>query len=457
MKKIVAIILTLIMVLSVVNVASVFAAAKPTITVETVEAAAGDTVNVKINISNNPGIWGLKITVNYDKNVLTLKDAVNGDFFDESEWTKGASEKVPYTLSYGANDFNNITKASGTLAILTFKIKDTAENGDYNITAEYEVGNIIDSNFNDIEFAVINGKVTVKDMVRIVGATVDIGSSLTINYFASAPQNAVMKFTSSTGRVTEVNGVLDEKTGYYKFKYTGINPQCMNDTLKAELIAGGEVLAVKENYSVKAYCDNMATGQSGLNLSASQHKQLTTLLADMLTYGSAAQEYRDYNTENLADASNWVGEYKSTFTVPAGVKNVTGNTDVDNKVKSVGLHMANVNKIYFKMILTDDVIVKLNGAVVDKSTFVKNDDGAYTVYSDGIMATQFDDVFTLTLEKNGETISTVQYNVNAYIQAKYNASGVLNIVKALSNYGASATRYQKALIENDFNLEEDEL
>ena len=614
MKKLLAIILTLAMVLSVLAIEVAFATTEPTVTVETVEAEAGDTVEVKVLISNNPGIWGLKIQIDYDESVLTLTSAENGDFFANSEWTKGKLDKIPYTLSYGANDFADITTVSGTLAILTFSVSDTAEAGTYDITVDYEAGNIINSDLDDVNFAMVNGKVTIPaptpevtaeptatptpeptvtptptphpalkylyykisndeviikdcdvnatgvleipgtiegypvtsidygalgsrrgitsiiipdsvtsiggrafqnctgltnivipasvtsiggiafygcDSLRtvyymgteeqwnniaigsdnsalidanrvyiygtIIGATVDIGSSLTINYFAEAPENAIMKFTSSSGRVTEVNGVLDAKIGYYKFEYTGINPQCMNDTIKAELVVGGEVLDVKENYSIKAYCDNMANGHTNLNLSPSQYEALKTLLADMLTYGSASQEYTKYNTSNLADTSDWVSEYKSAFVVPTGVKKVTGNADANNKVKSVGLNMANVNKVYFKMILTDDVAIKLNGAVVDKASLVANDDGSFTLYTAGIFATQFNNVYTLELIKNGETISTVQYNVNAYIQAKYNTSGLEDIVKALSNYGTSAVNYQRSLVEDDFNLEDDEL
>ena len=120
--------------------------------------------------------------------------------------------------------------------------------------------------------------------------------------------------------------------------------------------------------------------------------------------------------------------------------------------------MANVNKIYFKVKLTDDVVVKLNGVEVDKSTFVSNGNNTYTLYSNDIIATQFGDVYTLTLVKDGEVITTVKYNVNAYIATKYNVSGLEDIVQALSNYGKSASAYNKILLEGGFDLGiEDEL
>ncbi len=293
----------------------------------------------------------------------------------------------------------------------------------------------------------------------ITGATVDIGSSLTINYFAEAPEDAKMKFTSSSGRITEVNGVYDEKTGYYKFAYTGINPQCMGDTIKAELMWGDYVLDTKESYSVKAYCENqISKSASDLGLTETQYNALKTLLADMLVYGSEAQKYKEYNVSELPDVGEWVSTNKSTFTSPTGVKKVTGNADAENKVKSVGLNMANVNRIYFKLILNDEnVVIKLNNKVIDRSTLITNADGTFSLYSSNIKATGFDNVHTLTLTQGEEVISTVEYNVNAYIQSKNADATVGDIVKALSNYGTSAKRYHNFISDDDFDLEGDDL
>lgn len=674
MKKLLSIILALAMVFSVVAFETVLATTEPTITVETVEAEAGETVAVKVSISNNPGIWGLKVKIAYDRSVLTLTSVENGDFFASSEWTKGDINKETYTLSYGANDFADITTVSGTLATLTFSVSDTATAGDYNIDVSYVVGDIINSNLDDVSFAMVNGKVSIKEEApanpegilqyltytiendevtitdcdetvsgdieipatiegypvtkigygafsfcadiqniklpesicyigdaalenctslvsvnipqnvsyigwycfnqcyklesielpmnitciesqafgfcksltsitvpegvkiivveaflgcenletvylpntlegigsyafrhcnglnlveyngteeewnnieidmegnevlenvtitflkepiqiiegTITGATVDIGSSLTINYFADAPENTVMKFTSSSGRVTEVNGVYDEKTGYYKFAYTGINPQCMNDVIKAELMNGETVLDTKESYSVKDYCENQAGKTAGeLKLTNGQYEAFKTLMADMLVYGSAAQKYRKYNTENLSDTSEWIDAYKSTFNTPTGVKRISGNTDSENKVKSVGLNMANVNRIYFKLILNDEsVVVTLNDQIIDVSALAKNNDGTYMLYSPDVFATGFSDVYTLKLTKNGEVISTVEYNVNAYIEAKCETNGLIEILKSLSNYGNAAKAYQNVSTDGDFDLDEDEI
>ena len=69
---------------------------------------------------------------------------------------------------------------------------------------------------------------------NITGATLNLGSTLTLDYYATFDADAndvTMRFTSSSGRVTTVSGVYDSSYKKYKFSYTGINPQCMSDTI----------------------------------------------------------------------------------------------------------------------------------------------------------------------------------------------------------------------------------
>ncbi len=295
---------------------------------------------------------------------------------------------------------------------------------------------------------VINEKVF-NGIGEFKGATVDIGASLTMNFFVSNSldiNELSVKFTSSSGRITTAKGV--KENDYIKFSYTGINPQCMADTITAELIYNGRVVETIEDYSVKKYCDNLYN-KTNTELSTIQYNALKRLLADMLYYGKTAQIYKGYNVENLADNLSWVETNRSSFAIPVGTRIISGNADVNNRVKSVGLNMANVNRIYFRLTLTDDVIIKLNGQIIDKESLIKEDDNAYVFYSRDIYATEFDKVHTLELIRDDEVISTVQYNVNSYIENKYSVENVGEIVKALSQYGLSAKNYMSALHGGD--------
>ncbi len=272
---------------------------------------------------------------------------------------------------------------------------------------------------------------------EIAGADLEIGSSLTVNYYAELSEehlSAKLKVTRNNN-VTELNGVYDEITGYYKFSYAGINPQCMTDNIKAELVYNNEVISVKEEYSVKTYANNlMKKTASELGLSNDKYDALKTLLSDMLVYGDNAQAYQSYREDDLATTDiTWLNA--SEFVAPTdGVKRVvSGNTDANNKILSSGLNMANVNKIYFKVNVTDALVY------VDGELKTPDKDGK--VYTDAIKANQFSDVHTCELRRGNESIAKVQYNVNAYIQSKHNNNSVGSIVKATSNYGNSAKKY----------------
>ncbi len=270
------------------------------------------------------------------------------------------------------------------------------------------------------------------------GANLEIGSSLTLNYYADLDEehsSAKIRITRNSV-VTELSGVYDEAKGYYKFSYTGINPQCMVDNIKAELIYNGEVISSMEDYSVKTYADNLAKKTAAeLNMSNEKYNALITLLSDMLVYGEESQKHQEYNqTEYATDGILWL--VPSEFAVPTdGIRNiVSGNTDVNNRVEASGVFVSNVNKIYFRVTLTDDVTVLVDGKEVTP-------DQSNKVYTEDIVATGFSKPHTIELIKNGETISKVEYNVNAYVQSKHDTESVGSIVKALSNYGASAKAY----------------
>lgn len=163
-KKILSIVLSLTMILTI-GMASTSAVAEtvePTITLESIEAEAGQDVSVKVFIENNPGIWGIDLKISYDKSTLSLTSVENGDFFQSAEWTQGKLDADVYILSYEASGFDNITTKSGTLATLNFTVSDNASAGDYSINASYNVGDIINVDFDDISFNILNGRITVK-------------------------------------------------------------------------------------------------------------------------------------------------------------------------------------------------------------------------------------------------------------------------------------------------------
>ena len=129
--------------------------------VESKNVIAGNKVLVNISIKNNPGIWGMDLNVNYDKSLLTLTNVTNGAVFSSSEWTPGNLNKDKYILSYEASGFDDVKK-DGVLATLEFAVNSNAKPGNTStVSITYNQGDIINSNFVEISFETVSGKINI--------------------------------------------------------------------------------------------------------------------------------------------------------------------------------------------------------------------------------------------------------------------------------------------------------
>ncbi len=292
--------------------------------------------------------------------------------------------------------------------------------------------------------------VEVNDKNIIKGATLDIGSTLTINYFADlddAHKDAVLKVTRNDATV-ELNGVYDEEYGMYKFAYTGINPQCMVDNVSASLVFDGEVISEKAEYSVKNYFANIkASDATKLGITDAQYNALIALANDTLIYGREAQKHMNYNLTELAtDGFTWITEDVTTLATPNELFKSVTNTDANNKVASATLNISNTVKVLYRVKLANkNLTVKVNG--VEAELVATGNANEYLVYSEALKATDFNKAYTITITDGANEISKVVYSVNdyiAYIAAKGETSSLYNVVKALNNYGISAVAFKNA-------------
>ena len=143
-KKLLALLLTLLMIISVLptSVFAVEAEEKLVIEAESVTGKAGDTVDVAIKVTENPGIIAFGIQVKYDsskleivenydaENEVHLNPAINKIFGTSFNYTPSENYKDnPYTLVVDNVGSKNNT-ATGILMEMTFRIKEGAELGD---------------------------------------------------------------------------------------------------------------------------------------------------------------------------------------------------------------------------------------------------------------------------------------------------------------------------------------
>ena len=111
---------------------------------DSVCARPGNTVQVRLVLDENPGFANLSLAIDYDADVMTLTEVENK--VSGTEYTQ--SQKLtadPYMLSWNSATEN--CTAAGTLAILTFQIKDTAAYGAYPISVSFYQGR--DQDFTD--------------------------------------------------------------------------------------------------------------------------------------------------------------------------------------------------------------------------------------------------------------------------------------------------------------------
>ena len=151
------------------------------ITAENVTANPGDTVDVKISLSNNPGIVSATIKVDYDSNVLTLTKVTDagvlGTQSHKPEYTS------PYTLAWANDTATTNYTVNGTIVTLTFKVGNNAENGkSYPISLSYNYNNyeIYDKDLNPVEFSISNGSISVTQSSAKLLGDVDGDGEVTI-------------------------------------------------------------------------------------------------------------------------------------------------------------------------------------------------------------------------------------------------------------------------------------
>lgn len=125
---------------------------KPTISVSSVSADAGDKVSVDVSISGNPGICCFILGLKYDTSRLKFESAeLDGKVSGMFE----AKERIVWV---GDKD----TDYNGKYVTLNFTVLKSAQTGKADITLTYSDGDICNYNEEDVTFDVVPGVVNVE-------------------------------------------------------------------------------------------------------------------------------------------------------------------------------------------------------------------------------------------------------------------------------------------------------
>lgn len=134
-----------------------------TFTVGSEKAAVGDTVDVAVSVKDNPGILGMTLKVNYMTDALTLIDAKSGDAVNRVlTFTQPGTYQNNCKFLWDAMEISDDQIKDGDVLILTFKVNDDAEPGEYPILLSYSKDDIVDKDLKIIDLEIIDGGITVE-------------------------------------------------------------------------------------------------------------------------------------------------------------------------------------------------------------------------------------------------------------------------------------------------------
>lgn len=293
------------------------------------------------------------------------------------------------------------------------------------------------------------------------GASVTLTDSIAVNYLIKKDvidilgyENLYIKFNFS-GKDYTVSKYTD-KGEYYAFTFDKIAPDRMTDIIYATLYAtkDGETYTSKTSeYSIRHYCHNLLEKYSD-----DENTNLRTLLVDLLNYGTTAQIYTNYNTDNLANSE--LSDLQKSWATSG---NVTTESDqnlkyevVDNptvKWKGAGLYLDeaatlrltiqtdSVKNLVVKAICGETIIEIPSGQFVKLS----NTDNKYYIYVRGINVTQMRETVQLTVyDGEAKASNTICYSVESYANAKIDGgdNDLSNLLIAMIKYGDSAKAYR---------------
>ena len=126
----------------------------------------GDTIDIDIAISNNPGILGMTLTLQYDAK-LKLVSAKSGAAFDMLAMTSPGIFESGCKFVWDGTELDEKSIKDGTILTLTFEISDEVKAGEkYIISASSE--DAVDLNLNPVKLVIQSGSLSIGDDSSIV-------------------------------------------------------------------------------------------------------------------------------------------------------------------------------------------------------------------------------------------------------------------------------------------------
>lgn len=172
--------------------------------IDTVYAEPGESVDVAVEILNNPGIISVEFKVSYDTDILELASQPDDcKLFSGGDCMfSGTLDTYPYSVSWmDAVSRDNYTD-NGDIVILHFNVLNTAETGLTEITVENI--NALDVNLDDVVLESISGGVEIKnEEITTTNSTTTATTKLTTSTTSTKTTMTEPTTTTKSATTTE--------------------------------------------------------------------------------------------------------------------------------------------------------------------------------------------------------------------------------------------------------------
>ena len=336
-RKIISVFLVVLMLASMLPT-TVFAATAPKVTAASVEKEmiAGQTVDVDITLSDNPGITGGTVKIEFEKAKLKLTSVKNTDQTITSTYYGYSVMPITsgsYTLGWDGDLMSADLTGNGVIATLTFEVLDTATVGDSAIT----VSNVdfVNAAAESVAGTGVNGKVSLYS--KLSG---NLPIDITVPVKGSTPQSAIAATTQYTGTIAwegnpstfAANTVYTAKveltanTGY-QFA-SDVNPTVTDATISDKSVSpDGSKLEFKAAFpATDAQSTPVCAAPTGLT--AAFGSALSTITLTNPTGNTDGRWYWMDNTQKVGNVKDNPHTYKAKF-VPTDTANYKTVENID--------------------------------------------------------------------------------------------------------------------------------
>lgn len=287
----------------------------------------------------------------------------------------------------------------------------------------------------------------------LAGTTVSLGDNIGVNFYMEmhedtlADEDAYINFalpgenhTASQVMINDAPQVVIGDKTYYVFS-CGIAAKEMTGDIMLETVRGDETVVSQYFYQVRDYGNTILAD----SINYTEHDR--AIVKAMLNYGSSAQLYFDYKTDNLANAA--MTEADKTITMPTlsdTYKHTLSGEITGLKYYGTSLMLTTKTAMrhYFELKsgTIADITFTYNG-----TTLIPVQKGLlYYVEIKDIVATKLGDMYELTATRGDEEL-TLTYgpytNIKAILEETDYTHSSKEMMAALYTYGQAAKEYQK--------------